>query len=58
MSDSHIYALLTYKKDYFKYEDKSNFFGHTLQEQMRRIKLGLKKFKSENIIINLSVNFF
>ena len=49
--NSHVYDSDTNKRDYFNYGGKSEFFGHSLKEQMRRINLGLKKFNSENIAI-------
>ncbi len=48
---SHVYDQDTYKKDYFNYGGKSEFFGHNYQEQFSRIKKGLEKFKEENINI-------
>ena len=49
--NSHVYDSETNKKDYFNYGGKSEFFGHSLEELMKRIKLGLEKFNSENIKI-------
>ena len=49
--NSHFYDSETNKKDYFSYGGKSEFFGHPLEEQMKRIKIGLEKFNSENIKI-------
>ena len=46
---SHVYDIDTRKKDYFKYGGKSEFFGHSLEMQMLKIKDGLSKFKNENI---------
>ena len=43
---SHVYDSETNKKDYFNYGGKSEFFGHTLEEQKKRIKNGLEIFNS------------
>ena len=51
--NTHSYDSETNKKDYFKYGGKSEFFGHPLEEQKKRIKLGLEKFNSEGINIRV-----
>ena len=47
----HVYDKETNKKDYFGYGGKSEFFGHTYEEQLSRIKRGLQIFKDNNIQI-------
>jgi predicted deacetylase len=50
--DTHIYDKLCRKKsDYFNYGGGSEFFGHSLEIQIERIKNGLEKFKKERINI-------
>ena len=50
--DTHIYdRLCTKKSDYFEYGGGSEFFGHPLDVQEKRIKNGLEKFKREKINI-------
>ena len=50
--NTHIYdKLCKNKSDYFNYGGGSEFFGHPLEMQILRIKLGLKKFKDEKINI-------
>jgi len=48
---THIYDRETNKKDYFNYGGKSEFFGHSYDEQFLRINKSLKIFKKENIEI-------
>ena len=49
---THIYDKMCKKSDdYFNYGGGSEFFGHSLETQMSRIKSGLKKFQDENIKI-------
>ena len=48
---THIYDKDTFKKDYFNYGGKSEFFGHSFDEQFSRIKKSLMIFKKENIEI-------
>ena len=50
---THVYDTNTNKKDYFNYGGRSEFFGHSLKEQINRINLGLKKFNAENIAIRV-----
>ena len=50
--DTHIYDRLCSKKsDYFEFGGGSEFFGHPLDVQEKRIKNGLEKFKKEKINI-------
>ena len=49
---THVYDSETYKKDYFNYGGKSEFFGHTLDEQISRVKKGIKIFNDNNIKID------
>ena len=46
---THVYYQDTNKKDYFNYGGKSEFFGHTYDEQFSRINKSLQVFKKENI---------
>ena len=46
---THVYDKTCKNDDYFNYGGGSEFFGHSLQVQMTRIKNGLKKFDSEKI---------
>ena len=46
---SHIYDKETNKKDFFEYGGKSEFFGHSLENQSEKIKKGLEIFKNRNI---------
>ncbi len=48
---THVYDKETYKKDFFNYGGKSEFFGHTYEEQFSRINKSLEIFKKENIEI-------
>ena len=48
---SHVYDRETNKKDFFGYGGKSEFFGHTLEEQKNRLKKGLEIFQKNNIKI-------
>ena len=48
---THIYDSETKKKDYFNYGGKSEFFGHSYDEQFYRINNSLKIFRKENIKI-------
>ncbi len=49
---THVYDNDTNKKDYFNYGGKSEFFGHSLDEQVSRIKKGIKIFNDNNIEVN------
>ena len=48
---THIYDKDTFKKDYFNYGGKSEFCGHSFDEQFSRIEKSLMIFKKENIEI-------
>ena len=48
---NHIYDNDTNRKDYFKYGGKSEFFGHSLNNQSNKIKKGLEIFKKNDIKI-------
>lgn len=48
---THVYDTETFKKDYFNYGGKSEFFGHSYQEQFSRINKSLRIFESEGIKI-------
>ncbi len=49
---NHCYDKETNKKDYFNYGGKSEFFGHSYNDQLLKIKKGLEIFKKNNIKIN------
>jgi len=46
---THVYDKETNKKDFFNYGGKSEFFGHSYDEQFKRIQKSLEIFKKENI---------
>ena len=46
---NHIYDKETNRKDFFEYGGKSEFFGHTLDVQLKKVKKGLEIFKKNNI---------
>lgn len=49
---SHVYdSISSKKKDYFNYGGGSEFYGHSFEEQKKRLGKGLKKFKEEDIKI-------
>ena len=48
---THIYDTNTNKKDYFNYGGRSEFFGHSIENQIKKIKNGLKVFENNNIHI-------
>ena len=48
---NHIYDNDTNKKDFFEYGGKSEFYGHSLNSQSKKIKKGLDIFKKNNIKI-------
>ena len=48
---THVYDKDSKNKDYFNYGGRSEFFGHTLEEQILKIKNGLNKFNNEKIKI-------
>ena len=48
---THVYDKDTNKKDYFGYGGRSEFYGHSLEVQTEKIKMGLEKFKKEKIEI-------
>ena len=48
---NHVYDKDTNKKDFFEYGGRSEFFGHSLEEQTDKIKKGLKIFKENSIKI-------
>ncbi len=49
---SHSYDKETNKNDYFNYGGKSEFFGHTYEDQLLKIKDGLKIFEKNQIKID------
>ena len=48
---THVYDQETNKKDFFNYGGRSEFYGHSYEEQFSRIKKSLLKFKEENVEI-------
>ena len=48
---THLYEKQTKKNDIFNYGGSSEFFGLDYQNQLNKIRLGLKKFKEKNISI-------
>ncbi len=48
---THVYDTETNKKDFFNYGGRSEFFGHSLDEQKKRIKNGIDIFSSKDIKI-------
>ena len=52
-------CVLSYNKekktDYLKYGGNSEFCGHTYDNQLDKIKLGLNKFKSKNSFLALTI---
>lgn len=48
---THVYDSKTNKKDYFEHGGNSEFFGHSLESQVSKIKNGLQKFNDEKISI-------
>ena len=46
---NHVYDADTNNKDYFSHGGKSEFFGHSFDVQLIKIKNGLKKFNDEKI---------
>ncbi len=50
---THIYDMKTNKKDYFNYGGRSEFFGHSIEDQIEKIKKGLKVFEDNNIKIRV-----
>ena len=50
----HIYMTqIRIKKDFFSYGGRSEFFGHSIDVQLDKIKSGLKIFKENNIKIRV-----
>ena len=48
---NHLYDVDTKKKDFFGYGGKSEFFGHSLDDQVEKVKNSIKIFKENNINI-------
>ena len=48
---NHIYDNDTNKRDFFEYGGKSEFYGHSLENQSNKIKKGLEIFKKNDIKI-------
>ena len=48
----HLYDKKTYKKDFFNYGGRSEFFGHSYEDQLSKIKKGLEIFKKNDIQID------
>ena len=50
---NHIYGQKTYKKDYFRYGGRSEFYGEPLHIQLEKINKGLEIFKKIKSILDL-----
>ena len=50
---NHLYDKETNKKDYFNYGGQSEFFGHSYEHQLLKIKKGLEVFKKNDIKIEM-----
>ena len=48
---AHLYEQQTKKKDIFNYGGASEFYGLDYENQLNKIKLGLKKFRDKDIFI-------
>ena len=48
----HLYDKETNKKDFFNYGGRSEFFGHSYEDQLSKIKKGLEIFEKNNIQID------
>ena len=46
---AHLYDTDTFKKDYFGYGGRSEFFGHSYEDQILKLKKGLKIFHDNSI---------
>ena len=49
----HLYDIETNKKDYFNYGGGSEFFGHSYEDQLLKIKKGIGIFKKNNLEIDM-----
>mgnify|MGYP001204177257 CR=1 FL=1 len=49
---NHLYDKETNKKDFFNYGGRSEFFGHSYEDQLSKIKKGLEIFQKNNIQID------
>ena len=49
---NHLYDKETNKKDFFNYGGKSEFFGHSYEDQLLKIRNGLEIFKKNDIQID------
>ena len=49
---NHLYDKETNKKDYFNYGGKSEFYGHSYEEQLLKIRKGLEIFKINGIKVD------
>ena len=49
---NHLYDKETNKKDFFNYGGRSEFFGHSYEDQLSKIKKGLEIFKKNNIQVD------
>ena len=49
---NHLYDKETNKKDFFNYGGRSEFFGHSYEDQLYKIKKGLEIFEKNNIQID------
>ncbi len=49
---NHVYDKETHKKDFLNHGGKSEFFGHTYEDQLSKLKNGIKIFNDNNIKID------
>ena len=45
---NHLYDNETNKKDYFNYGGRSEFYGHSYETQLNKIRKGLEVFKKKH----------
>ena len=48
--DNHLYDKDTNKKDFFNHGGKSEFYGHSYENQLLKIKKGLEIFLKKEIL--------
>ena len=50
---NHLYHIETNKKDFFNYGGKSEFYGHSYENQLLKIREGIKIFEKNKIKIEI-----
>ena len=50
---NHLYHIETNKKDFFKYGGRSEFYGHSYENQLLKIREGIKIFEKNKIKIEI-----